>query len=617
LGAGKGSDVAVTEDPTIATSIATFGVGDNSAASIRYDLPLPGAYSFQRIVPLDLARQVFADPAGTAGVPLTALGAVSMEGGGIRDINPARIQALYARTVAPGTRPSLRLAASFGPEVVNPSFPGDGQGAGQPNLLRLRNGDLPIDRTDDIEVQGLRRNRFLEAAANAVVEEVRARIDVPNAPPITTIEIPVPGLGQSVRQVTYDLTIAGLPQIAIVETWQVSAFLGDYGLGRTLQTFTLLPGERTTIAVETWRTDSATREDASSIFDSSDLAAQDRFSSALTVQSGSAFQDQGGWSASVGTKVSASADFFGLVSGSASVEAGFAANHQEARQTFDQSVSSTNREHTAQVNSSRRQAVSQSQSATTETGSSTSTVREIANTNLRRVLNFVFRELNQEYQTVTALRGVSVAFYNGHPGSAEIVPLSGMRGLLAKYVIEAERDRVARGILAAVCECIDADDTPQTMLQVGTRKAGMFDFQDVHLADDGTLDFQDPPLDPEYSWRIKPGPIGQAGKDHPVPGVVTGRDSLVLRTDNVVSEALLGQADALDTYASALQAVDLESRSADVDWRKAQVQRTTEALDIIDGIPNADKKVDAYKEILTEKPEIEVVPVAAVSNDHR
>ena len=79
--------MAVPEDPVVASSIATFGEGDNSAASIRYDLPLPGAYSFQRIMPLELDAQMFTDTAKNAGVPVTALDVVSMEGGAIRDIN--------------------------------------------------------------------------------------------------------------------------------------------------------------------------------------------------------------------------------------------------------------------------------------------------------------------------------------------------------------------------------------------------------------------------------------------------------------------------------------------------------------------------------------------------
>ncbi len=323
-------------------------------------------------------------------------------------------------------------------------------------------------------------------------------------------------------------------------------------MGRTLQTFSLLPGERTTITVETWRTDAAAREDASSVFDSSDAAAQSRFSSALTLESGSAFQDQGGWAVSVGTKVSGGFNL-GIVQGSASLEAGFSANHQEARQQFSNSVSQTSQEHASQVNSSRRQAVETTSSATTATGATQRTVREISNTNLRRVLNFVFRELNQTYETITSLRDVRIAFYNGNVGSATVVPLADLRRLLREYIVPERQEELARTILAMVAQCIDHEGSPQTVLQVGVSAGGTYSWTDAQLTDDGMLDFDDSPLDGRYSWRIKRGPIGQEDNNESpkVPGVVTAKDTIVLRTDNIVVEALLGQADALDPYASA------------------------------------------------------------------
>jgi hypothetical protein len=164
-----------------------------------------------------------------------------------------------------------------------------------------------------------------------------------------------------------------------------------------------------------------------------------------------------------------------------------------------------------------------------------------------------------------------------------------------------------------VCQCVDDQDTPQTMLQVGHAAGGQFTWEDARLADDGTLDYQGSVLDLNVSWRIKPGPIGQDKQEQKIPGVVTARDTVVLRTDNVVGEALLGQADALDPYATALQAIDLESRAADVSWRQTQIKRTTEALGIVGTLPEA-QKVDGYRDMLVPPPEIEVVPVAAAGN---
>jgi hypothetical protein len=593
----------VSEDPVEATSIAIFGPGDNPSAGISYNLPLPGAYTFQRIVPIDIPSEDFTSGAGDAGIPLTALGVVEVTDGAISQVNADRLLAYYARTVAAGTRPSLRLAGTYGEDVLNPPVGTDSAQSQVP-------ATATIDLRDDIEAQAARRNAYLVAASSQAAAEVQARINVAGGQLVTTIDLQVPGVGQSVRRVTYDVSQAGTPQIAIVETWQISSFLGTYGLGRTLQTFTLLPGEQTTITVDTWRTDAASREDSSSIFDSCDVASQDRFTSSLGTQADVATQDQSGWSASLGFQTSGSASYFGLISGSVSMNAGLAANGQDARQSFSSSVSSASREHAAQVNSSRNQAVSQNTTDTVQSGTSTSTVRTISNTNLRRVLNFVFRELNQEYQTVTALRGISLVFYNGQPGSAEIAPLYQLRDFIGKWIVADQAETVARAILALICQCVDDESNPQTMLQVGERQGGVYTWADAQLAVDGTIDFNGSVLGEDVSWRIKPGPIGQQNQADQVTGVVTARDTIVLRTDNVVGEALLGKADALDPYASALQSIDLQSRTADVNWRNSQVKRTTEALGIVGTLPEGDK-VTGYKDMLVPPPEIQVVPVAA------
>jgi len=41
------------------------------------------------------------------------------------------------------------------------------------------------------------------------------------------------------------------PRIMLVESYELSTHLGNYGAGRTLSTFTLLPGEKTTISIKT------------------------------------------------------------------------------------------------------------------------------------------------------------------------------------------------------------------------------------------------------------------------------------------------------------------------------------------------------------------------------
>jgi prepilin-type processing-associated H-X9-DG protein len=432
----------IDEQPQDAANIAFFdGNAASNAASIKYSVPLPGAYSFGRIVPCAVPDDWFKAEAKSAGTSLMDLGVAKVDANDnkILSLDGEKLKLLFRNVVSHTARPSMRLAseANVRLTITDPKSPAAPVSEG--TVAQGSDGE-------SLDVQNIRRDKFLDAMA-----------DSSSAAATTSkaFTMPVRGFGHSLYPIPVEVPQT-TPKLALVETYQISASLGDYGLGRTLQTYSLLPGERTTITVETWRTFEAAREDASSIFDSSDTAAQTRFTSAVVSETGTASQDQGGWALSLGLQAKASAPIE-MVAGEASFTAGFTANHQEARQQFANNVSQSASEHASQVNAARQHSVQAKTVSKQAGGSSDTTVREIANTNLRRVLNFVFRELNQAYTVTTSLRNVRVAFYNGNVDSAQIVSLAELSSLLRKYIVDAHRKEAALGILALVTECIDAD----------------------------------------------------------------------------------------------------------------------------------------------------------------
>jgi hypothetical protein len=599
--------------PEDAEKIATFGGSSaGRTAQLNYDVALPGAHSWGRIVPLELDPATFVDLASQQGTSLTALGIVSNDGEdqGKATIDSGRLASFYRETIPTTSRPSLRLVAEVGGDVA-PLLAQRGEDGIRAEGLATESVEqgllarrATVNEPDDVVIQRQRIDSYIDALAvkhgGATLGQLGGKL-----------LIPAPGLGHSIHPVPVNPVAPPQPRIALVETWELRSYLGDYGLGRTIQTFSLLPGERTTITFSTWRTEAATRDDSSSIFDSSDTAAQSRFSNSLADSSGSASQDQGGWSTSVSTSASAGASFFGLVSGSASISAGFAANHQEASQRYSNTVSQAASEHASQVNNSRRQSVESSSSSSTESGSATTTVREISNTNLRRVLNFVFRELNQTYETYVVLRDIRIAFYNGQPGSVEIVPLPDLGTLLRKYVDTNSQTKVAKQVLGLCAQRFDANADLVTLLDVGTNPTGVtYTWKPAKLGSDGTIDFNGDPLSSDVRWRIRPGALSKPVAGRTIDGIVMTKSSVVLRTDNIVVEALLGQADALDPYASALQALDLLRRQAENEATQAETRRVTDALAIVDGTPD-NKKVDAWGKIFPDNPDIEVLQAAA------
>ncbi|HEY7076485.1 MAG TPA: hypothetical protein VH418_14000 [Solirubrobacteraceae bacterium] len=602
-----------------ATNIATFaGAENSSAARIDYDVPLPGAQPLDRVVPIELPSDWFADGSSRAGTSLIELGVVQGDEGRLEAIRADRLALLYRRLLPAAARPAKRLVADAGGDVE--PLLSDATGGRGDTLRSLAADDRGADvlerrrivaEPDDVELQRRRRDSYVQSLADQQAQSVPPPTATATAAP--TITVPVAGPGHSVHEIQVDPVASPVPRLALVETWELRSRLGDYGLGRTLQTFSLLPGERTTITVETWRSEAATRDDATTIFDSSDTAAQTRFASTLSRESGSAFQDQGGWSLSIGTSAKGSFNLFSVVDVDTRLDAGFAANHQQASQSWSNSVSQSAQDHAVQANNSRRQAVQASSSSTTESGTATTTVREIANTNLRRVLNFVFRELNQAFETEVVLRDIRVAFYNGRPESAEIAALPDLGRLIRRHIVPDRQYDVARAVLTLCAQRIDADGDIATTLQRGTRPAGdRYEWEDARLNADGMLVWDEDPLSPDFRWRFK---RDQELGGRRVDGVVTDRSTVVLRTDNLVVEALLGQADALDPYASALQAIDLVSRAADTEWRNADTRRTTDALELVANAGTIQERIAAWQRLFPQEPEIEVVPVAAVNNN--
>jgi hypothetical protein len=500
----------------------------------------------------------------------------------------------------------IKQAAALGPGVASiiASLP--------PALWdRMLGNDQLARAPRSVELWQTRRDEYVAKLATQQVDQVAAG-------PIGKIIIPTTGVGTSIRTVQFDLEQAlqpARPTIAIIETWQLTAFLGDYGLGQTVGAESLFPGETKSVSVQTWSTDTSSQELSSSVFDSVDNSAQSRFTDQIAKTDNTTTTESGAVAASLATKTGASAQVY-MVNMYGEIEAAVSANYQAGRQNFDGKVHTTVREHANQCNSARRTAVGAVTSQQREAGSIGTTFRELSNTNLRRVLNFVFRELNQEYKTVTSLRDIQVVLYNGRPGSADRVTLGELSGFLKRYLVEAKVEEVAREILGLIVQCVDEHGDPQTMLQVGTRNGGVFEWQDASLDIEGHLDFVDSPLNPTYSWRIKPGPIGQEGNEPTVPGVVNGRTSVVMRTDSIVAEALLGQADALDPYASGLQELDLQARHADLSARDAEIRRLVDALDLVKEAP-AEERVEAWNTMLGARPQVDVTATVDGAGDHK
>lgn len=388
------------------------------------------------------------------------------------------------------------------------------------------------------------------------------------------------------------------PRFFLIEEWAVSSFLGDYGLGRTVKTMTLLPGEQLTLRIRTWRSSERSIAESSSIFDSAAKEAQDRFQNQVqqetTDKSTKSKVEEWHAEANVGAT-------WGW--GAATVSGGGSGQYQSGREQFARQVNDAVQEHARSESSKRETTVTSATELTEKREDEENTERVIRNVNLRHTLNVVFRELNQRYDTYVHLRDIRIGFTDGSVNSWREVPISELLGLLRDVLEPGAVADAAKKMLRLAVRAFDVAGNAVPLLEKRTWSPDAQTWSDPTDVSPGVGgDVEEAPTDTTY-YRFKRGPLGAVGTkvadgaaqpNNLVEGVVARIDSVVLRTDSLVGEALLGQADALDEYAMASQRADAEAKEV-ANQRNAIVNGALKNL-------KDSEIVDAYVRMLTSGP---------------
>lgn len=383
------------------------------------------------------------------------------------------------------------------------------------------------------------------------------------------------------------------PTLFIVEEYRVASFLGGYGAGKTLNTFSLLPGEKTTITVKTFKEITSSKTSSQNIIDSFSESSgqemenllQEEANMQTTLNTSNQQSSSSNKSSQTGVSASASGGFFGInfsasANHSSASESAVAANQSTAagRSTNVKNLSNAMAKHVQNSNSNREVTInSNTQDSYTESVE-TGIVRELANPNQSRVLNFVFRQLLQEYVTLTYLADIKVAFSNGHPESFRIVSLAELDLLLyevlntsntATYVEEVkEMLRCAYTLPDSVTNYngegfafLQEVDAPTFRCTTTQRFVKTTNLSDTYSTDGGV--------------KIS------------VPGVILNVDKHVLRTDSVVADALMGQGEALDCFNAHVQ----EAKKNQL-WLEAEKLKL--ALETLQAIPDPALRAQLY-----------------------
>jgi hypothetical protein len=350
------------------------------------------------------------------------------------------------------------------------------------------------------------------------------------------------------------------PGLVLVEHYRLTSVAARYGGGRTIKTFSLLPGERTSIRVSTYKRSTQSTQQTSSILDSVTDETQNEFGRTVNSEQ----SNQSNASKTFEYRAEAEAQVqgnWGWGSASAKVSGGVSGSSNSAREELTKNLTNAVSQNTARASSKRDVQIDTSLDLKLEEGEETAVERTLANVNLSHTLNFVFRQMTQEYITLLHLVDVRVAFFNGHAESRDEVALADLDRLLADCV---QPDHIAEArdqVLSALRDIVDYEGRSRPELLRSAEPDGNGPFQiDTSLTSSYTA--------PD-------------GREHTVPGIIIGVDQHVLRTDGVTIDSFLGAGNALDDYSTGLQEQAVRGRQIDNDQQQAETEKLRLALQLI------------------------------------
>lgn len=373
---------------------------------------------------------------------------------------------------------------------------------------------------------------------------------------------------------------AARPAIYLVMKMRMASYLGDYGAGQTLSTFSLLPGEKTVIQIRDYRHDETTQASSQSVLDSysesamEDLQTTIEASTSTGVESSETDTDSMSAHAGYGLGID-----LGIIKLGEDI-GGEASSVNTSTEAVSQQVSTLNSavDHHVQTADTQRQIqIDTDVTSTAVTETETTTTRTLENINRSRVLNFVFRQLLQEYYTLTWLDDVSLMYSNGYDTSRKTGTLSSMGALLKSVLVDARTvESVRNDIYVHLCNIADYTGTRVSFIEKVTERHG-------NCIEPSQ---QDKPI----TYVRKRKDLAQGYKDKTVNGIILDVTHRVLRTPAVVVDAMMGQGSAVDCYNEELQ-------EAAVVTAQLANRKTDQALALIDAIADPADKARLYNNV--------------------
>jgi hypothetical protein len=408
--------------------------------------------------------------------------------------------------------------------------------------------------------------------------------------------------------------ITPTPKITIVLHYKVCSYLGEYGAGTTIKTMSLLPGEKMEISVRHYLRNESTKKQSQHILDSFSTSSADdlqqtienenTFNRGNTSGGSSSDSDSSNLNANIGldlTSVGVPVNFgvSGGISNTSTNTSTFSDSVTNQIRNLDKSISS----HVAKADTHRQIDVNTESTNINISEEDETIKRFIENYNKSRVLNFVFRQLQQEYFSITYLNDVTFSYSNGYPEKNRNSNLAGLEDMLKAVLIDQTTvDAIKNRIYTYLCNIPDYQGIMNSFIEK------------VDHTLRNCIDPTQPPLVQSYvRKRLVPNagttpqtysPLSMEYKGRKVDGIIMSVVHRIVRTGSVIADSLLGQGEALDCYNQKLQ--DSAAQASYLNNLEL-VQK----LALIEEITDPIARADAYKKVwgsCCSTPQTQIIP---------
>jgi len=215
----------------------------------------------------------------------------------------------------------------------------------------------------------------------------------------------------------------------------------------------------------------------------------------------------------------------------------------------------------------------------TELGEDELLAREISNPNMGRTVNYVFRQLNQEYVSFLHLTDIRLGFTNGFIRKEFTLPE--IDRMLDEYIFDEMRDEVRSIIINAILNTRDFEGNSirnrNIVKQVITADSPS-SLKTYQFNSSFVTDYKD-----------------EQGMECQIPGAILAVNRFIIPTDSVIADSLLGHGDILDTHIRGLQTEELRERVLNNDMKEKEIEKMNLAETIVK--ESATEKAKTFEEV--------------------